>query len=131
MDKVWVTELKDGEISDDEAVSAVAGEMGCGCYEIHSAAGGRDNLLGTENCCVLVDDELLRQISCTSSVVIATSLNFSFALAGQRIASVKSSPLAAAKGQLEAISNLSRERGSSFRPGRCTIPRPAYYIVIP
>jgi len=111
MDKVWVTELEDGEVAEDDAVSVVAGEMGCGCYEIHPAAGGRANLIATENCCVLVDDELLRQINCTSSVVIATSLNFSFAVAGQRIATVKSAPFAVAKDQLEAIGGMLRERG--------------------
>ncbi len=111
MDKVWVTELEDGEVGEDDAVAAVAGEMGCGCYEIHLAAGGRANLHATENCCVLVDDELLRQINCTSSLVIATSMNFSFALAGQRIATVKSAPFAVAKEQLEAITSILRERG--------------------
>src|SRR6266566_8888752 len=60
MDRVWVTELEDGEVGEDDAVSAVAGEMGCGCYEIHLAACFFDNLDATENCCVLVDDELLR-----------------------------------------------------------------------
>jgi len=111
MDRVWVTELEDGEVGEDDAVSSVAGEMGCGCYEIHLAAGGRANLHATENCCVLVDDELLRQINCTSSLVIATSMNFSFALAGQRIATVKSAPFAVAKDQLEAITSILRERG--------------------
>lgn len=111
MDKVWVTELEEGEVSEDDAVSAVAGEMGCGCYEIHPAAGGRANLIATENCCVLVDDELLRQINCTASVVIATALNFSFAVAGQRIATVKSAPFAVAQDQLEAITGMLRERG--------------------
>jgi molybdenum cofactor cytidylyltransferase len=111
MDKVWVTELEDGEVSEDDAVSTVAGDMGCGCYEIHPAAGGRANLVATENCCVLVDDELLRQINCTASVVISTMLNFSFALAGQRIATVKSAPFAVAKDQLETITSILRERG--------------------
>jgi molybdenum cofactor cytidylyltransferase len=111
MDKVWVTELEDGEVSEDDAVSTVAGEMGCGCYEIHLAAGGRANLHATENCCVLVDDELLRQINCTSSLVIATAMNFSFALGGQRIATVKSAPFAVAKDQLETIASILRERG--------------------
>lgn len=111
MERVWVTELEDGEIGEDEAVSRVAAEMGCGCYEIHLAAGGRANLHATENCCLLVDDELLRQINCVSSVVIATSLNFSFAVAGQRIATVKSAPFAVAKDQLNAISSILRERG--------------------
>src|SRR5919106_920308 len=90
MDKIWVTELEEGEVGEDDAVCAVASEMGCGALEIRLAAGGRANLVATENSCVLVDDELLKQINCTASVVIATSLNFSFAAAGQRVATVKS-----------------------------------------
>ncbi len=79
---------------------AVASEMGCGSFEIRAAAGGRANLIATETCCVLVDDELLRQINCTASVVIATSPNFSYAVAGQRIATVKSAPFAVAQGAI-------------------------------
>ena len=92
METIWVTELEDGEIGEDDAVCAVASEMGCGSFEIRLAAGGRANLVATENCCVLVDDELLKQINCTASVVIATSLNYGYAVSGQRIATVKSAP---------------------------------------
>ena len=109
--QVWVTELEDGEVGEDDAVSQAAMEMGCGCLEIRLAAGGRANLTATENCCVLVDDELLKQINTTSSLVIATSLNFSFAQAGQRIATVKSAPFAVAQSQLEAVINILKERG--------------------
>ncbi|HTM47467.1 MAG TPA: hypothetical protein VL285_02220 [Bryobacteraceae bacterium] len=111
MENVWVTELEDGEVSEDDAVCAVATEMGCGCYEIRMAAGGRANLVATENCCVLVDEELLKHLNCTASVVIATTLNFSFALAGQRIATVKSTPFAVAKEQLETLTGILKERG--------------------
>ena len=111
MEKVWVTELEEGEVGEDDAVRAVATEMGCGCYEIHMAAGGRANLVATENCCVLVDDDLLKQLNCTASVVIATSLNFGFAMAGQRIATVKSAPFAVAQDQLEALITILKERG--------------------
>ena len=52
-----------------------------------------------------------RQINCTASVVIATSLNFSYAVAGQRIATVKSAPFAVAKDQLEAVIGILKERG--------------------
>ena len=104
-------ELEDGEVGEDDAVCQVASEMGCGSFEIRLAAGGRANLLATENCCVLVDDELLKQINCTASVVIATSLNFTYAVAGQRIATVKSAPFAVAKEQLEAIISILKERG--------------------
>jgi molybdenum cofactor cytidylyltransferase len=111
MESIWVTELEEGEVGEDEAVCQVASEMGCGSFEIRLAAGGRANLLATENCCVLVDDELLKQINCTASVVIATSLNFSYAVAGQRIATVKSAPFAVAKEQLEAVIGILKERG--------------------
>lgn len=111
MQQVWVTELEDGEIGEDDAVTQIAAEMGCGCLEIKLAAGGRANLVATEDCCVLVDDELLKQINCTSSVVIATSLNFSYAKVGQRIATVKSAPFAIAQSQLEAVISILKERG--------------------
>src|SRR5580700_2929250 len=111
MENIWVTELEDGEVGEDDAVCAVASEMGCGSFEIRLAAGGRANLVATENCCVLVDDELLKQINCTASVVIATSLNFSYAVAGQRIATVKSAPFAVGKDQLEALISIIKERG--------------------
>lgn len=111
METIWVTELEEGEIGEDDAVCAVASEMGCGSFEIRLAVGGRANLLATENCCVLVDDELLKQINCTASVVIATSLNFSYAVAGQRIATVKSAPFAVAKDQLDAVIGILKERG--------------------
>lgn len=111
MEKVWVTELEDGEVSEDEAVLAVAQELGCGALEIRLAAGGRANLFTTEPSCMLVDDELLRQINCTASVAIATSANFAYAPAGQRVATVKSTPFAVAKPQLEAVISILQERG--------------------
>src|SRR3954447_18404982 len=111
MENIWVTELEDGEIGEDEAVCQVASEMGCGSFEIRLAAGGRANLQATEKCCVLVDDELLKHINCTASVVIATALNFSFAIPGQRIATVKSAPFAVSQAQLEAVTGILKERG--------------------
>jgi molybdenum cofactor cytidylyltransferase len=111
METIWVTELEDGEIGEDDAVCAVASEMGCGSFEIRLAAGGRANLMATENCCVLVDDELLRQINCTTSIAIATSLNFSYAVPGQRIATVKSAPFAVSKEQLDAVTGILKDRG--------------------
>ncbi len=111
MEQVWVTELEEGEVGEDQAVMAVASEMGCGALEIRLAAGGRANLVATEDCCVLVDDELLKQINCTSSIVIATFPNFAHAKAGQRISTVKSAPFAVAQSQLEAVQMILRERG--------------------
>jgi molybdenum cofactor cytidylyltransferase len=111
MKEVWVTELEEGEVGEDEAVTTVAQEMGCGCVEIRLAAGGRANLLATEDCCMLVDDDLLKQINCTASVVIATLPNFCYAKAGQRIATVKSAPFAVAQSHLETMISVLRERG--------------------
>jgi molybdenum cofactor cytidylyltransferase len=111
MERIWVAQLEEGEIPEDEAVCVVAGEMACGSYEIQLAPGGRANLIATENCCVLVDDELLRQVNCTSGVVIATTLNFSFAMAGQRIATVKSAPFAVSKSDFDGMIGMLRERG--------------------
>lgn len=111
MDHVWVTELEDGEIGEDEAVTVVGQEMGCGCLEVRLAPGGRSNLVATQNCCVLVDDELLKQINCTASTVISTVANFSYVTSGQRVATVKSAPFAVAASQLEAIRSILKERG--------------------
>lgn len=111
MVQVWVTQLEEGEVAEDDAVIQVGTEMGCGALEIRLAAGGRANLTATEDCCVLVDDELLRQINCTASIVIATLPNFAHAKAGQRIATVKSAPFAVAQAQLEAVLMILRERG--------------------
>lgn len=111
MGQVWVTELEEGEVGEDDAVGQAAVEIGCGCVEIRMAAGGRANLFATEPCCVLLDDELLRQMNCAGSLVIATNLNFSYAAAGQRIATIKSAPFAVAREQLEAMINMLKERG--------------------
>jgi molybdenum cofactor cytidylyltransferase len=111
MQNIWVTELEEGEVGEDDAVCAVASEVGCGCYEVKLAAGGRANLIATEPCCVLVDDDLLKQVNCTASVNIATALNFSFAMPGQRIATVKSAPFAVAQSDLTGLVNMLKDRG--------------------
>jgi len=111
MVEVWVTELEDGEVGEDQAVMDVASEIGCGALEIRLAAGGRANLFTTEDSCLLVDDELLKQINCTASIAIATRLNFSYAKAGDRVCTVKSTPFAVAKSQLEAVISIVKERG--------------------
>ena len=109
--QVWVTELEDGEIGEDAAVAQVSTELGCGCLEIRFAAGGRANLFATEDCCILIDDDLLRQINCTGSLVISTTPNFHFARSGQRVATVKSTPFAVSSPQLEAVISILKERG--------------------
>jgi hypothetical protein len=109
--EVWVTELEEGEVGEYEAVVQVASEIGCGSLEIRLAAGGRANLLTTEACCLLVDSERLKQINCLASVVIATMLNFAYAKAKQRVATVKSTPFAITSSQLEEVISIIKERG--------------------
>ncbi len=109
--EVCVSELEEGEIGEDEAVMEVATEIGCGSLEIRLAAGGRANLMATEPSCTLIDDELLKQTNYTASIVIATTLNFSYATAGQRVCTVKSTPYAVPKSQLEAVISMVQERG--------------------
>lgn len=111
LNHVWVTELEHGEVAEDDAVMQVGAVMGCGCVELRLAAGGRANLVATENCCVLVDDDLLKQINCATSVAIATAPNFCFIPAGQRVATIKSYPFAVGQSQLDAVLSILRERG--------------------
>jgi molybdenum cofactor cytidylyltransferase len=111
MKEIWVTVLEENEVPEDEAVMAIAAELACGSYEVQMVAGGRANLIATEDCCVLVDEDLLRQMNCTSGLVIASLLNFSYAAAGQRIATVKSAPFAVAQSDFEGSRNMLRDRG--------------------
>jgi molybdenum cofactor cytidylyltransferase len=111
LSEIWVTELEDGEVAEDDAVCQVARVLGCGSLEVRPAAGGRANLHAVEDCCILADEELLRQINCTASVAIATVANFGFARAGARIATVKSAPFAVPAAQLDAVINILQERG--------------------
>lgn len=111
LNQVWVTELEPGEVGEDEAVRQVATEIGCGSLEIRLAPGGRANLFVTEDCCVLVDDELLRAVNGTASMAVCTTPNFGFAKGGQRIATVKSAPFAVPREQLETVIGILRDRG--------------------
>ena len=129
--EVPVTELEDGEIGEDDAVSQVSRELACGCLEIRLAAGGRSNLYVNENCCMLVDEELLRQINCISSVVIATTQNFSLARPSTRVATVKSAPFAVPAAQLETVIGMLRERGPILQARPIRSPRVAVLYTDP
>jgi len=111
MSEVWVTELEEGEVDEDAAVLAVARAVSCGSAEIKVAAGGRANILVTEDCCALVDEDLLNRVNRTSGVVIATATNFRFARKGDRMATVKSNPFAVSRSHLDAILKLLADSG--------------------
>jgi molybdenum cofactor cytidylyltransferase len=127
LERIWVAELEQHEVSEDQAASSVAAELGCGSLEIRMAAGGRANLLATESCCTLVDDQLLRDINQMGSVAIATSPNFSFARAGQRVATVKTIPFAVPQPAMDATLAVLRDRGPLLQ-GR-PIRRPAVAVL--
>src|SRR5260370_7688698 len=129
--EVCVIELEEGEIGEDEAVMEVATEIGCGSLEIRLAAGGRANLMATEPSCTLIDDELLKQTNYTASIVIATTLNFSYATAGQRICTVKSTPYAVAKSQLEAVISMVKERGPILQARPIRTPAVGFLYTAP
>jgi molybdenum cofactor cytidylyltransferase len=111
MHDVWVAELEEGDVAEDDAAMQLANQIGNGSIEIRSAAGGRSNLFATEPCCVLVDSELLKQTNSTNALVIATARNFSYARAGQRVSTVKSAPFAVTKPQLESLLSMLAEQG--------------------
>ena len=65
----------------------------------------------TEDCCALIDDELLKQINCTASVVIATVCEFQLHKSRRTACTIKSAPFAVAQAQLEAVMSILNERG--------------------
>jgi molybdenum cofactor cytidylyltransferase len=111
MKEIAVTVLDENEVPEDEVVCAIAGEIACGSYSVQMAAGGRANLIASEDCCVLVDDDLLRQVNCLSGLVVASLLNFSYAPAGQRIATVKSAPFAVSRADFQNSRDMLRRNG--------------------
>jgi hypothetical protein len=60
---------------------------------------------------VLVDADCLQQINSTESIAIARVRNFQFAMAGQRVATIKTVPFAVTEAQLKAVLRILRERG--------------------
>jgi molybdenum cofactor cytidylyltransferase len=58
-------------------------------------------LVATENCCVLVDEDRLRQLNSSGIVTAATLPNLSFAFAEQRLATIKSAPFGVPRPEFE------------------------------
>jgi molybdenum cofactor cytidylyltransferase len=69
----------------------------------------------TETCCLLVDDALLRRMNNTAWLAMATAANFSFVVAGQRVATIKTAPFAVARQELEVMHAFLRENGPILR----------------
>ncbi len=113
--EVWITELEEDEVGEDEAVIEVASKIALGSLETKLAAGGRSNLFATAACCVLVDGDLLKNINSSPAIAVATVWNWTYAVWGQRIATVKSAPLAVPKQQLEPVLSVVKEKGPVLR----------------
>ena len=129
--ELWVIEIEEEEVGEDEAVMQLASEIGCGTLEIRPSAGGRANLFAIEPCCVLVDEDLLKQVNCTASMAIATARNFSPARTGCRMATVKSAPFAVAKPELEAVISLVKARGPILQARPIRVPSVAVLYTDP
>lgn len=111
MPRVWVVDLEDDETGEDDAVLHIAREMACGSCEIRLAPGGRANVFATESSCTIVDTDVLKEINTSSCVNAATARSFSFAQAGQRIATVKSAPFAVSAAHLDTLLFILKDRG--------------------
>jgi hypothetical protein len=109
--QVAVAQLEENEIPEEEAALAVASESACGSMEIHMAAGGRANLLTTEDSCLLVDDDLLEEINSSGCVTMATLPNLAFAGARQRVATVKTAPFSVPRDKFQRVVQLVKQRG--------------------
>jgi molybdenum cofactor cytidylyltransferase len=108
---VVVAQLEDGEIAEEEAALAIALESACGSLEIRMAAGGRANLVATEDSCLLVDGELLRQVNSSPGATMATLPNLSFACIESRVATVKTAPFAVRRDDFQHTVDLLRQHG--------------------
>ena len=121
--EVPVIELEENEVGEDAAVMQIADALGSGSVEVRLAQGGRANLFATESSCILVDDEVLKQVNSTDVMAVATCRNFSYAAAGQRVSTVKSAPLAVPKPFLESLLSRLKDKGPvlQVRPIRAPI----------
>jgi hypothetical protein len=110
MADIYVSQLEEGEVGEYDAVTRVARKIGRGAIEICLAPGGKANLFATERCCVLVDDEVLKQVNSRPSMVVATTRNFTLAGPGTKIAVVKSAPFRVGKMELDALLSVLDQR---------------------
>lgn len=99
--QVPVNILEDGDVPEAEAAVQLAVQSACGSLEIRVGAGGRANVVATESCCLLVDEERLRQLNGSGIVTAATLPNLSFAFAEQRLATIKSAPFGVPQQEFE------------------------------
>jgi len=109
--QVVVAQLEEDDVPEEEAALAVASESACGCMEIHMAAGGRANLVTTEDSCLLVDERALNEVNSSGCLTVATLPNLAFAAAQQRVATVKTVPFAVPRSDFQRVIEMLKQRG--------------------
>lgn len=109
--QVAIAILEDGEVPEEEAAVRIARHGTCGALEVKVSAGGRANVLASESCAVVVNEDTLRRVNGCGDITMATLPNFSYAIAGQRIATVKTAPFAVSEEPLRQSLALLQERG--------------------
>jgi molybdenum cofactor cytidylyltransferase len=129
--EVAVVELEENEVAEDVAVMEIANEVGCGSVEVQLASGGRANVFTSEPGCILVDDEVLKQVNSTDGIAVATCRNFSYAPAGRRVSSVKSAPFAVPKARLESLMTMLKNKGPVLQARPIRAPRVAVLYTDP
>jgi len=94
--EVTVLDYEPGEISESEAAIRIIQQAVCGSLEFQVQSGGSVAGVATDDCCVIVDVNALTMVNNTpGGVQIATRPNFSFAAAGHKIVTAKSTPFVA------------------------------------
>ena len=109
--QVAVAILEDGEIPEEEAAVQLATQGSWGAVEVRLGAGGRANILATQNCSVVVNEEVLRRVNGAGGLTCATLPSFSYAVPGQRIATIKTAPFAVQETPLKRSLDLLRDHG--------------------
>ncbi len=100
--QVGITLLDEDEVPEEEAALRIARSAACGALEIRCGAGGRVNLVASENCSAFVDEAALLRLNRTGLISAATLPNFSFAFAGQRISTITSAPFGVPRDRFQA-----------------------------
>jgi hypothetical protein len=112
VEEVWVFEIGEQELREDQAALLAASDLGIGSVEVRPASGGRANLFATEAACILVDQDLLKHINLPGGLAVATVRRFSHVAAGQRIASVKTTPFVVSQKHVEEFRAAVQAKGA-------------------
>jgi molybdenum cofactor cytidylyltransferase len=110
-ERVAIAVLDDGEIPEEEASMQLAAQAAHGALVPLLAPGGRANLCAIENCCLTVEENGLRALNQTGAVSAATLPHFSYAVAGQRVGTIKTAPFAVPQHEFQDALRLVRDRG--------------------